>query len=213
MKNDNSLAVFIAGTKVTCNEDGLYSLNDLHKASGGEKRHSPNYWLNLESTTEVLEELKGETDNVITVSKKGGSDQGTYVDKILLGMYASWVSPKFHIMVYRVFFEAMEEKLKTLEDEKAKLTDFKDDFYRKQIANNMLARDYSKFDRDVVKAINIVINMLQYKKELTISDIVIMPSIQEKPRDTAVDYIMRNIVECVNPSVPLDRRRYVAKAR
>ena len=212
MKNDNSLVVFIAGTKVTCNEDGLYSLNDLHKASGGERRHEPHLWLRLESTLDVIAEIEKLTTQKCVVRKEGRYG-GTYVDKILLGMYASWISPKFHIMVYRVFFEFMEEKLRTLEDEKAKLTDFKDDFYRKQIANNMLAKDYSKFDRDVVKAINIVINMLKYKKELTISDIVIMPLIQENPRDTAVDYIMRNIVECVNPSAPLDRRRYVAKAQ
>ena len=213
MKNDNSLAVFIAGTKVTCNEGGLYSLNDLHKASGGEGRHRPNYWLNLESTKEVLEELHSETDTVITVSKKEGRYGGTYVDKILLGMYASWISPKFHIMVYKVFFEAMEERLKTLEDEKAKLTDFKDDFYRKQIANNMLAKDYSKFDRDVVKGIKIVVNSLKYNKEISYQDIFSMGPIYGKPAQTAVDYIMQNIVECVNPSAPLDKRRYVAKAQ
>ena len=149
----------------------------------------------------------------VHISRKEGRGGGTYVDKILLGMYASWISPKFHIMVYRVFFEAMEAKLKTLEDEKAKLTDFKDDFYRMEIANGMFAKNYKQFDRDVVKAINMVINMLKYKKELTISDIVIMPSIQENPRDTAVDYIMRNIVDCINPSAPLDKRRYIAKAQ
>ena len=212
MKNDNSLAVFIAGTKVTCNEDGLYSLNDLHKASGGEKRHEPNRWLRLTSTQEVIKEME-ESDAQIWVSKKGGTDQGTYVDKILLGMYASWISPKFHIMVYRVFFEAMEEKLKTLEDEKAKLTDFKDDFYRKQIANNMLAKDYSKFDRDVIKGIKIVVNSLKYNKEISYQDIFSMGPIYGKPAQTAVDYVMRNVVECVNPSAPLDKRRYVAKAQ
>lgn len=212
MKNDNSLVVFIAGTKVTCNEDGLYSLNDLHKASGGEKRHEPNRWLRLTSTQEVIKEME-ESDAQIWVSKKGGTDQGTYVDKILLGMYASWVSPKFHIMVYKVFFEAMEERLKTLEDKNEKLTDFKDDFYRKQIANNMLAKDYSKFDRDVIKGIKIVVNSLKYNKEISYQDIFSMGPIYGKPAQTAVDYVMRNVVECVNPSAPLDKRRYVAKAQ
>ena len=213
MKSSDVMAVFVAGKRVTCNEDGLYSLNDLHKASGGERRHEPSLWLNLESTKKVLLELEEDLTTGIPVVRKEGRYGGTYVDKILLGMYASWISPKFHIMVYRVFFEFMEEKLRTLEDEKAKLTDFKDDFYRKQIANNMLAKDYSKFDRDVIKGIKIVVNSLKYNKEISYKDIFSMGPIYGKPAKTAVDYVMRNVVECVNPRAPLDKRRYVAKTQ
>lgn len=36
-------------------KDGLYCLNDLHKASGGEKKNGPSYWLSLESTKAFLE--------------------------------------------------------------------------------------------------------------------------------------------------------------
>lgn len=40
--------------------DGLYCLNDLHKASGGEKRYEPNRWLRLLQTSELIRELEFE---------------------------------------------------------------------------------------------------------------------------------------------------------
>ncbi|KOR28952.1 KilA, N- domain-containing protein, partial [Achromatium sp. WMS3] len=32
-------------------------MNDLHKASGGAKRHQPSNWLALQQTIELIEEL------------------------------------------------------------------------------------------------------------------------------------------------------------
>lgn len=42
--------------------DGLFSLNDLHKASGGEKRHQPSDWLRVQQTQDLIAELAKDYD-------------------------------------------------------------------------------------------------------------------------------------------------------
>lgn len=100
--------------------DGLYSLNDLHKASGGEDRHKPTNFLRLESTAELVgvltAELDGDaqkraseqnqafiSDKVIRVVKGGVGQQGTFVCKELVYAYAMWISPAFNLRVIRAF--------------------------------------------------------------------------------------------------------------
>ena len=39
--------------------DGLYSLNDLHKAAGGENKDRPKYFLENQKTQELILELEG----------------------------------------------------------------------------------------------------------------------------------------------------------
>lgn len=39
-------------------QNGLYCLNDLHKASGGASKHRPNQWLRNEKTIEFIEYLE-----------------------------------------------------------------------------------------------------------------------------------------------------------
>ena len=89
--------------------DNLYSLNDLHKASGGEKRHELTNWLKLQQTTELIDELSKpditglkENQQVIKVVR-GGSKRGTYACKELVYAYATWISAKFFLQVIRTF--------------------------------------------------------------------------------------------------------------
>ena len=89
--------------------DNLYSLNDLHKASGGEKRHELTNWLKLQQTTELIDELskpeitglKGNQQVIKVV--RGGSKRGTYACKELVYAYATWISAKFFLQVIRTF--------------------------------------------------------------------------------------------------------------
>ena len=74
--------------------DGLYRLNDLHKAAGGLSKDSPKDWLKLEQTKSYIkfleEKAKGdfplaEQNQILTIVKNGGSKkQGTYVCKNLV---------------------------------------------------------------------------------------------------------------------------------
>lgn len=93
--------LIIAETAIRQDAEGRYCLNDLHKASGGEKRHGPSYWLETQQTKELAQEL---SDTGIPVSVvKGGSHQGTYVCKELVYAYAMWISPKFNLEVIRAY--------------------------------------------------------------------------------------------------------------
>ena len=69
--------------------EGLYCLNDLHKASGGEKKHKPAFFLRNEQTKDIIRELQNSNslENIVRV-KRGGLSQGTWVCKELVYSYA-----------------------------------------------------------------------------------------------------------------------------
>ena len=79
--------------------DGLYSLNDLHKASGEEPRHRPNYFLENQQTKDLIAEIQIAGNPAITAKPR----VGTYACKELVIAYAAWISPAFHLKVIRVF--------------------------------------------------------------------------------------------------------------
>jgi len=86
-------------------DDGLFYLNDLHKASGAVAKHKPANFMRLETTQELMKEIRCSDVSIIpckTVSGRGKA-QGTYVCKELVYAYAMWISPKFHLAVIRAF--------------------------------------------------------------------------------------------------------------
>ena len=98
------MAHLIISSKDIRTLDGLYSLNDLHKASGAESKHRPNYFLSNQQTKELLAEI--EIDGIPAIKAKQGV--GTYVCKELVYAYAMWISPKFNLEVIRAFDQAQQ---------------------------------------------------------------------------------------------------------
>lgn len=107
----------ILNTKIR-NLDGLYSLTDLHKASGGEQKHKPTFFLSNQQTKDLIAEIELEskvgiptlTENnkvqICTLPVKtvrGGTNPSTYACEELVLAYAMWISPKFHLVVLRAF--------------------------------------------------------------------------------------------------------------
>ena len=92
-------------------KDGLYSLNDLHRASGSNKKHQASNFMRLEATKGLIDEIERSSDvsngtNSIAykVIQGGQSEQqGTFVCRELVYSYAMWISPRFQLMVIRAF--------------------------------------------------------------------------------------------------------------
>ena len=109
--------------------DNLYSLTDLHRASGGEQKHKPVLFLSNQQTKELISEIEIESKVGIPTSVvktvRGGKNPSTYACEELMLAYAMWISPKFHLVVLRAFL-AMHRKQpqqKTTVDDRAGLRD------------------------------------------------------------------------------------------
>lgn len=104
--------------------DGLYSLNDMHKASGSDKKHQPAFFMRNKETKELVDELKFEYSSSANMQtkepvravrgiQKDNKPQGTYVCKELVYRYAMWISPKFALLVIRTFDKLVTGEIKT----------------------------------------------------------------------------------------------------
>jgi len=100
--------------------EGLYCLNDLHRASGTSKSKSPREWARLVQTQELIAEIEQAPDMVPGIqagnhplalkTHHGGPNRGTYACKELVYSYAMWISAKFHLHVIRAFEALMNPK-------------------------------------------------------------------------------------------------------
>lgn len=113
--NPNSQPLVIGEFTIRQDDDGRYCLNDLHKASGGDKKHQPAYFIRNQQTKDLVNEIVNSAnlqslENDLTsnmsidpIKKMEGVKGGTYVVKELVYSYAMWISAKFHLMVIRAY--------------------------------------------------------------------------------------------------------------
>lgn len=108
----NKQPLTIGEFSIRQDEDGRYCLNDLHKASGDQRKDRPGYFIENEKTQELINVIEAEYYDVgnPTSSKKAiniirgkGREQGTYAVKELIYAYAMWISAKFHLTVIRAY--------------------------------------------------------------------------------------------------------------
>lgn len=104
--------LIIASTTIRRDAEGRFSLNDLHRAAGGEAADRPGYWLVNQKTAELIREL--ETTGISAVNTIEGRGGGTYVAEQLVVSYAAWISPKFHLEVLNNFLAAKKTNVRAL---------------------------------------------------------------------------------------------------
>jgi hypothetical protein len=110
------MSLAISGTSIRQDSNGRFCLNDLHKASGGEKRHQPANWLRTEQVVDLigfLESEESKADFSVIESKQG---LGTFVVKELVYSYAMWISAKFQITVIRAYDSLVSKPAYALRD-------------------------------------------------------------------------------------------------
>ncbi|TXD98177.1 hypothetical protein ES754_04365 [Psychrobacter frigidicola] len=103
--------------------DGLYSLNDLHKASGSDNKHKPANFVRLENTKSLINEIErcsdmsNEANSIAYKVIQGGhaDQQGTFVCRELVYSYAMWISPRFQLLVIRAFDSMVSQQVELSE--------------------------------------------------------------------------------------------------
>lgn len=103
--------LMVANTPISIDSNGLYSLNDLHKASGNDPIKGPGQFLRTESTKELINVINSNfldkngdlTVHYSTVYKKEGRNGGTFACKEIVYAYAMWLSPEFMCHVIRAY--------------------------------------------------------------------------------------------------------------
>ena len=93
------MKLVVADTDIHQDAAGRYSLNDLHRAAGGEERHRPNYFLKNQQTAALIAEIEKAGIPAIEARQR----VGTFVCKELVYAYAMWISPAFNLKVIRAF--------------------------------------------------------------------------------------------------------------
>ena len=99
------MTISIAGLTIEQSSNGLYSINDLHRASGGLAKHRPENWYRLQATINLISFLESQLINqqngkvIETVSGKDvgsqeknpcipiGDIQGTFVCREMVVAY------------------------------------------------------------------------------------------------------------------------------
>lgn len=105
--------VSVNGVSVRVDDEGRYSLNDLHAAavanSEATESQRPSVFLRSAQIKRFVKALKAkalksasETNQPLRVTK-GGEQTGAWGVELLAIRYAAWIKPEFEIEVYEVF--------------------------------------------------------------------------------------------------------------
>lgn len=104
--------------------NGLFSLNDLHRASGESESYRPSNFVRTEQTKALISEIEKESSEssdmsfqeIAIKSVKGGKNAGTYGCTEIIYAYAMWISSAFYLKVIRHFHNSQQPQAHKLEN-------------------------------------------------------------------------------------------------
>ena len=96
-----SRKLIIADMSVNINSDGLYCLNDLHKAAvkagiADDENHKPSAFKRYQH--EFIEACINASEKLVSVR---GKNAATYASELIVMKYAGWIQPAFEIEIYK----------------------------------------------------------------------------------------------------------------
>jgi hypothetical protein len=143
------------GTTTIHQQDGLFSLNDFHQASGGEKKYQPAFFLRNDQTKAFIKEISSANLQIISIKviRGRGKAQGTYACRELVIAYAAWISAAFHLKVIQVFLERTLPATPDVERQSRALamaSEVAAVAFRTAFDAMMTGADLTKFDRWIV---------------------------------------------------------------
>ncbi len=108
MKND----LIIHNVLVKKDENGLFCLNDLWKAAGGNEKDKPSRWDRTDKAQEFINYQANLKSHICPFRKSSGRYGGTYANKAIVIDYAMWISPEFKNHVIKVFDDYVVNSVK-----------------------------------------------------------------------------------------------------
>ena len=99
----NAVSVFNLDNITVRQQGDLFSLGDLHTASGSEEKHKSSNFLRLDTTQALIAEMAKGSDVSLFLQVVKGRNGGTYACRELVIAYAAWINAAFHLKVIRVF--------------------------------------------------------------------------------------------------------------
>ncbi|HBE9079101.1 KilA-N domain-containing protein [Serratia fonticola] len=109
--------VIVNGVSVRVDDEGRYSLNDLHAAAvlkaEATESQKPSKFIRSASVKRFIKALIGKgqicplDDNQALKVIRGGGEPGVWASELLAIRYAAWIKPEFEIRVYETFREAV----------------------------------------------------------------------------------------------------------
>lgn len=96
----------VGSTVIHRSENGLFNINDLHKASGASQSKRPPNYMRTAEAKRVIARLEAKHGPGIHETVVGGEAPGTYVHKHLAYAYATWLDDEYMILALEILDEA-----------------------------------------------------------------------------------------------------------
>ncbi|HIE4544870.1 TPA: KilA-N domain-containing protein [Providencia rettgeri] len=107
--------VSVNGVSVRVDNEGRYSLNDLHASAviNGEARENqnPSQFLRSKQVKVFVDKLSAMQNCTAVKVINGGLNHGVWALELVVIRYAAWLKPEFEILVYNTFKDAARKGL------------------------------------------------------------------------------------------------------
>ena len=97
--------LIIADNEIGINKDGMYCLNDLHKAAmsvgKASASHKPSEFARYDNTKAFIEAVESAVGLPALKTVRGGNSPGTWAVELVAMKYAGWIDTTYEVQVYQ----------------------------------------------------------------------------------------------------------------